>query len=571
MTVDVFESYNNWLNRLPPEDPMRSELMGLSENEIIDSFYTSLSFGTAGLRGKMGPGTNRMNRYTLGQAAQGYADYLNRKQLSPVAAVSYDSRNNSRMFAELTASVFAANGIKCFLYPVLTPTPLLSFAIRFLNCSGGVMITASHNSKEYNGFKVYGPDGCQIDDDEAGVIMACIKETDLFTGVNVTGFTAALKEKMIEFIPHDVNEAFYEQVLASISEPDAVREAGLKVLYTPLNGTGLLPVTTVLRRMGLQDLTVVKEQEHPDGDFSTCPKPNPELREAFDVSMAHAAALKPDLILVTDPDADRVACAVLHAGEYYFPTGNEMGVLLTDYVLSRRSAHGTLPADPVIVRSIVSTRMTDMIAQTYGCTTESVLTGFKNIAGIIRKFEARGEEDRFVMGFEESIGYMFGTFVRDKDAVTASAVICEMTSWHKLHGRTLKDVLLSLYEQYGFYMDRTKNYIYEGVQGVETMKAIMASLRSAPPAAVAGKKVLSMTDLQSGVRTDLVTGESFSSGLPEGNVLIFELEDRCSIIVRPSGTEPKLKLYCGAAGPGESITAEILSRMCRDMDVYCKK
>lgn len=556
-----------WLDSLKADDPLRVELLTADDEDIRDRFYKSLTFGTAGLRGKMGAGTNRMNRFTVAQASRGFGEYLRRGNESPSIAVAYDTRIGSRDFALLTARVMARLGIKVYMYPEAMPTPMLSFAVRRLNCSGGVMITASHNPKEYNGYKAYGPDGSQIDEDCAARILGYIVKEDLFSSAEEL---SPPDDPKIVPVPESVCHEFYKLSADCVIEKDAISQADLKILYTPLNGTGLVPVRTVLASLGVKNFTVVSSQEKPDGNFPTCPRPNPEINEAFSEAVALAKTDLPDIIIATDPDSDRMACAEPYNGSFQYFTGNEIGILFIDYELSRRAEHLTVPKDPFVVKSIVSSPLADMAAEYYGCRMESVLTGFKNIAGKLREHENKGDADCFILGYEESIGYQFGLFVRDKDAVTSTAKLVEMASWYKMKGLTLRDALESIYERLGFCVQKNTSFYYEGEKGGLTMAGIMDTLRRSAPGTLGGKTVLSVTDYLSGRKTDIIEGQVRNVDIPRSNVLIFTLEDDCSVIVRPSGTEPKLKLYCSAISPERESANDTIEKIYRDMESYCK-
>ncbi len=570
MNSKIKESYSLWLENIAENKALHAELADAAEDDVCDMFYKELEFGTAGLRGIMGPGTNRMNIYTVSRASYAFARYLNESFDSPSAVIAFDTRINSEMFAKQAASVLAANGVKAYIFPAIVPTPLLSFAVRQLGCSGGIMVTASHNPKEYNGYKVYGSDGCQIDEEIAGKIHGIMLKTDVFAHVKQYDFTELLAANRITYVVECVKNAFYEHCVSKVIEKDVLRNSGIKVLYTPLNGVGLESVTKVLGMLGVNDVSLVESQTAPDGSFPTCPKPNPEFLPAFSEALKEAEKAEPDLIIATDPDCDRVACAVRHNGEYFFPSGNEIGILFIDYELSRMKEKGPLPHAPLMVCSIVSTPMAEKVAAYHGCTMKKTLTGFKNIAGLIRELDKDGTADNYIFGFEESIGYMFGTFVRDKDAVTSSAVLCEMAAWYSSKGMTLRDALDELYAKHGYYALQTDNYVYEGAEGAQIMKDIMAKFRAEPPYKLGTKNVITITDLMSGdiTQNGEVTGKS---DIPSSNVLLYELEDGCSAIVRPSGTEPKIKTYCCAVGKNSEEAAEILADICRDMANYCKK
>ena len=494
--------YQRWLD-FPLEDPaLKEELLSIKDQdeEIFDRFYQELAFGTAGLRGVLGAGTNRMNIYTVRKATQGMADYLNEKYPQSSIAISYDSRINSLLFAEETARVMAANGITAYLYDQLMPTPALSFAVRDLKCQAGVMVTASHNPAKYNGYKAYGPDGCQMTDEAAGAVLEKIGRIDIFDGVKVADFAQALGQGKIQYIKQEVIDRYLDAVESQSIRKGICADSGMKVVYTPLNGAGNMCVRAILDRIGIRDVVPVKEQELPDGNFPTCPYPNPEIREALQKGLDLCETEKPDLLLATDPDCDRVGIAVPHAGSYLLLTGNEVGVLLTDYIASSRIELGTMPQNPIVVKTIVTTSMIDRLAETYGFEVVNILTGFKYIGEQILRLEQKGEQDRYIFGFEESYGYLSGGYVRDKDAVDASMLICEMAAYYKKQGKTLADVLFGLYEKYGMHLNTQSSFTCEGASGMERMREIMEDLRKNAPDEICGKKVLWMSDYQASVK-----------------------------------------------------------------------
>ncbi|HAG57621.1 MAG TPA: phosphoglucomutase, partial [Ruminococcaceae bacterium] len=472
--------YQRWLD-FPLEDPaLKEELLGIKgkEEEIFDRFYQELAFGTAGLRGVLGAGTNRMNIYTVRKATQGMADYLNAKYPAASIAISYDSRINSRLFAEETARVMAANGVTAYLYDQLMPTPALSFAVRDLKCQAGVMITASHNPAKYNGYKAYGPDGCQMTDEAANAVLEKIGKIDIFDGVKVADFDQALAQGKIQYIKQEVIDRYLDAVESQSIRKGICADSGMKVVYTPLNGAGNMCVRAILDRIGVKNVVPVKEQEMPDGNFPTCPYPNPEIREALQKGLDLCESEKPDLLLATDPDCDRVGIAVPHDGGYLLLTGNEVGVLLTDYIASSRIELGTMPQNPIVVKTIVTTAMIDRLAETYGFEVVNILTGFKYIGEQFLRLEQKGEQDRYIFGFEESYGYLSGTDVRDKDAVNAALLLCEMAANLKAEGKSLLDRLNELRAEFGFYAQRLLTFQYEGEDGAKRMAAIMAALRA---------------------------------------------------------------------------------------------
>lgn len=539
--MTIQEKYDRWLRGADPS--LQEELRAMDAEKKEDAFYRDLAFGTGGLRGVIGAGTNRMNLHTVSKASQGLADYVNGRfeKGGRRIAVSYDSRILSKEFAERACAVFAANGIEAWLYPQLMPTPCLSFAVRALQCAAGVMVTASHNPAKYNGYKVYGPDGCQITTEAAAEILAEIQKTDVFDGPRSMPFDEGVRQGLIRFIPDQVYTDFVEQVKKESLLGDETVDKNVAIVYSPLNGTGLKPVLRALKESGFGSVAVVKEQEMPDGRFPTCPYPNPEIREAMELGLQYAARLNADLLLATDPDCDRCGIAVRdRQGQYRLLSGNETGMLLLDYVCRRRAALGTMPADPVLVKTIVTTDMAEKIAAHYGVETVNVLTGFKFIGETIGRLEAKGEAGRYIFGFEESYGYLSGTYVRDKDAVNAAFLICEMFAWYKTRGVGLLDRLEELYREYGYCLNTLHSFEFEGSSGFEKMQRIMASFRGGL-AVLGGKKVEQATDYAPGI-----------DGLPPSDVLKFRLAGGASVVVRPSGTEPKLKTYITVSAPDEA-------------------
>ena len=523
------------------------------DSAAVDAFFQDLAFGTAGLRGTLGAGTNRMNIYTVGRATQGFADYLNANFDNPSVAIARDSRNKGELFVQVTASILAANGIVAHVYPKISPVPTLSFAVRDLGCSGGICMTASHNPAAYNGYKAYGPDGCQITSEAAKAISASIANTDAFSGVKTMGFDEAVASGMVKWIDDAVLERYYDAVLSkSVSSLSAeqVAEAPLKLVYTPLNGTGLIPVTTVLERAGITDITVVPEQREPNGDFPTCPYPNPEIREAMQKGIDLCEEVHPDLLLATDPDADRVGVACKDGDDYALLTGNEMGMLLLDYIARMRSERGEDLSDKVAVTTIVSSAMVDALAAEYGFELRRCLTGFKYIGDIITELSDAGQVDRFIFGFEESYGYLSGDHVRDKDAVNASLLICQMAQDYKLRGMNLAQAMRALYEKHGWWLNRTASVSFPGAAGAETMRGIMAKLREQAPSELAGRAVEAVVDYEGGV-----------NGLPSANVVEFDVEGGNKVIVRPSGTEPKIKLYVFATDADRAAADALLDAL----------
>lgn len=541
--MDAFTRYQQWRNTPLEDSDLIEELVRIEGNktEIYERFYTDLTFGTAGLRGKIGAGTNCMNIYTVRRATQGICSWLHGHKAGGSAAIAYDSRNKSKLFAQATACVFAANGVKVYLYPQLMPTPMLSWAVRYYGCDTGVVVTASHNPAEYNGYKAYDSTGCQITSDMADGILSCILETDLFTGVKTMPFDEAIASERIVHVDDEAVEAYYQKVLSYRCFPDAVQNSGLKLVYTPLNGTGNLPVRHILSKIGIPDPILVKEQLEPDGNFPTCRYPNPEFKEALALGLKLAEETKADLLIGTDPDADRVGAAVRHNGSYVQLGGNDVGVLLTDYIAHAKTVNKTMPARPVMIKSIVTTTLTDLVANSYGVEVRDVLTGFKNIGAEIANLEAAGELDRFIFAYEESCGYLAGPYVRDKDAVVTTMLVAEMAAYYKKAGKTLVDVLEDIYKRFGYFCNRVTNSMFTGADGMKQMTEIMDKLFAAPPAALAKYKVATCCDYRAGVCVK--GGQRFPTGLPHSDVLSLTLEDGNVVVIRPSGTEPKLKTY----------------------------
>lgn len=540
------ELYTLWCKNAKDDPDLCTELESIKDDNdaIVDRFYRDLEFGTGGLRGVIGAGTNRMNIYTVRRATQGFADYLNQEYTNPSVAISYDSRIKSDVFSKAAAEVLAANGIKVHIYSELMPTPCLSWATRALKCQGGIMVTASHNPAKYNGYKVYGEDGCQITLRGAEIILEKINSLDMFTGVKTSSFDEELAKENISYIGQDVIEDFYKHVLAEGINTDLCASSGLKVVYTPLNGTGNKPVREILKRIGITDVTVVKEQENPDGNFTTCPYPNPEIREALEVGLRYCNEVKPDLLLATDPDCDRVGIAVPDGnGGYALFSGNEVGALLLEYICQQRIKKGTMPENPIAVKTIVTTDIVNLIGKEYGVEIINVLTGFKFIGEQIGLLEAKGEEKRYIWGFEESYGYLSGSYVRDKDAVDASMLICEMAAYYRTQGITLLQARENMYKKYGFFYQTLYSFTFEGASGMKKMADIMENLRNAHPTEIAGLKVIRFDDYKLSTSKNVVTGEVTELTLPKSNVLAFFLEGGSKVIVRPSGTEPKVKAY----------------------------
>ena len=537
--MDIKKEYERWLANATADADVAAELKTLDDAKIEDAFYRDLDFGTGGLRGVIGAGTNRMNIYTVAKASQGLADYLKKNFAEPSVAIGYDSRIKSDVFAKVAAGVFAANGVKVNIWPVLMPVPTVSFATRYLHTSAGVMVTASHNPGKYNGYKVYGADGCQITTEAAAEILAEIEKLDIFADVKTSDFEAGVTSGNIQYIPDEVYTAFVNEVKnQSVLFGEEVNK-DVAIVYSPLNGTGLKPVTRTLKEMGYTNITVVKEQEQPDGNFPTCPYPNPEIKEAMALGMEYAKKCNADLLLATDPDCDRVGIAVKNkAGKYELLTGNQTGMLLLDYICCQRVKRGKMPADPVMVKTIVTMDMGEQIATHYGLRTINVLTGFKFIGEQIGKLEKQGRADSYVFGFEESYGYLAGPYVRDKDAIIGSMLICEMAAYYRAKGSSIKEELERIYAEYGRYLNKVDSFEFPGLTGMEKMASIMQKLRDKPLTELAGHKVVKVTDYKKPEET----------GLPAANVLIYTLDNGATVVVRPSGTEPKIKTYFTTLG-----------------------
>lgn len=552
--MDEKKLYSEWLENAKDDTDLIEELKNIEGNDeaIRDRFYTALQFGTAGLRGVIGAGTNRMNIYVVRQATQGLANYVLAKYGKGAVAISHDSRIKADLFMIEAAKVLAANGIKVYITSELQPTPVLSYLVRYFKCQAGIMVTASHNSAEYNGYKAYGEDGCQMTDNAAAAVYDEIQKLDMFKDVKVGDFDEAFKSGMIEYVDDSVYESYLEKVMEQQVNPGICKGSDLKVVYTPLNGCGNKLVRKVLKNIGVEDVTIVKEQELPDGNFTTCPYPNPEKKEALQMGLDLCETVQPDLLLATDPDSDRVGIAVRDYGEnkgkYRLITGNEDGVMLTNYILSCKKAAGTLPENPVVVKTIVSTKLINKLCDKYGCELKNVLTGFKYIGEIILGLEQKGEENRYLFGFEESYGYLAGTYVRDKDAVVASMLIAEMAAYYKKQGKSLAEVIDELYKEFGYYINQTYAFEFKGETGMQKMADMMSAVRDNLPDAVGGYKVVKVSDYKLKKETDLLTGKVERISLPTSNVIALNLENDNAVIIRPSGTEPKIKLYVTAVG-----------------------
>lgn len=571
--MDMNTLYNEWLEKAVIDPDLKEELESIkgNEEEILDRFYRCLEFGTAGLRGVIGAGTNRMNYYTVCQATQGLADFLNKHFENPSIAIGYDSRIKSDYFSIEAAKVLAANGVKVYLYKELQPTPCLSFAIRYFKTSSGIILTASHNPAKYNGYKCYNSNGYQMTDEEANETYEFIKKVDYFTGIKTIDFDEAVEKGLIQYMGDEVIDAFLDEVIKQCVNPDMIADAGLKVIYTPLNGTGNKPVRKILDRIGVKDVYVVPEQEMPDGNFPTCPFPNPEIKQAFKCALKMAEDIQPDLLLATDPDCDRVGIAVKDSkGEYKLMSGNEVGAMMLNYLLSQKKKKGLLSENSIAVKSFVSTDLAEVIAKKYNCTFKNLLTGFKYIGELITQLEAEGRADDFVMGFEESYGYLAGTHARDKDAVVASMLICEMAAYYKAQGRSLAEVMDSIYDEFGYYFNTVSSYTFEGASGMEKMAAIMDGLRADAPESFGGMAVTVVDDYKTSVSTNLTDSSTRTIELPKSNVLAYTLTDGNKIIVRPSGTEPKIKAYITAIGKDREQAQLIADKLLADADALMK-
>ncbi len=543
------KEYQRWCEAVG-EEYLQAELKEINGNDeaIKERFLLNLEFGTAGLRGVLGAGTNRMNIYTVGKATQGLANFLKSENENPVVTISYDSRIRSDEFAQVAAQILAANGVKVYLYDALAPVPMLSFATRAHKSDAGIMITASHNPAKYNGYKVYGPDGCQMTSESADKVLAEINKLDIFADIKKADFEQAKAEGKIEYVSDEVKQAYYDWCLGQMMRKDIFVKEPMKMVYTPLNGSGLVPVTTVLGKAGLKDITIVEEQRLPDGNFPTCPYPNPEIREAMQLGLDRVKELDGDVLIATDPDADRVGIAVKENDEYVLLTGNQVGILLTDYIAKTRKELGTLPENPIMVKSIVSSSLADAVAASHGVETINVLTGFKYIGTEIKKLEEKGEEDRFILGFEESYGYLVGSAVRDKDAVVATLLISEMAAYYRSIGSSINKALQDIYAKFGYYLNKVDSYEFEGLSGMDKMKDIMQGLRDKPLAKLGSLPVVAREDYKTLVHKDELTGEETHIDLPSANILIYYLEGGHQVIVRPSGTEPKIKVYYSIKG-----------------------
>lgn len=562
--MDIKKLYNEWLENAVEDKDLTAELESIknNEDEIYDRFYTALKFGTAGLRGIIGAGTNRMNIYVVRQATQGLANYVLKKYGKGSVAISHDSRIKADLFMNEAARVLAANGIKVYITSELQPTPVLSYLVRYFKCQAGIMVTASHNPAAYNGYKAYGEDGCQMTDVAANTVYDEISKLDMFKDVKIADFDEAVSNGMIKYVDESVYDTYLEKVMEQQVNPGICEGADLKVVYTPLNGTGNKLVRKVLGKIGVKDVVVVPEQELPDGNFTTCPYPNPEIKEALAKGLELCEKEQPDLLLATDPDADRVGIAVKdYDGSYRLISGNEDGVMLTNYILSCKKASGKLPEKPVVVKTIVTTKLINKLCEKYDCELKNVLTGFKYIGEVILNLEKKHEENRYLFGFEESYGYLSGTYVRDKDAVVASMLVCEMAAYYKKQGKSLAEVIDGLYEEFGYYLNQTYSFEFDGAAGMQKMADIMTAVRDNIPKSIAGYDVVKVSDYLLKKETEIATGSAADIELPKSNVIALHLSGDNAVIIRPSGTEPKIKLYITSVGKNKADATEICEKL----------
>lgn len=562
--MDIKKLYNEWLENAVEDKDLTAELESIknNEDEIYDRFYTALKFGTAGLRGIIGAGTNRMNIYVVRQATQGLANYVLKKYGKGSVAISHDSRIKADLFMNEAARVLAANGIKVYITSELQPTPVLSYLVRYFKCQAGIMVTASHNPAAYNGYKAYGEDGCQMTDVAANTVYDEISKLDMFKDVKIAEFDEAVSNGMIEYVDESVYDTYLEKVMEQQVNPGICEGTDLKVVYTPLNGTGNKLVRKVLGKIGVKDVIVVPEQELPDGNFTTCPYPNPEIKEALAKGLELCEKEQPDLLLATDPDADRVGIAVKdYDGSYRLISGNEDGVMLTNYILSCKKASGKLPEKPVVVKTIVTTKLINKLCEKYDCELKNVLTGFKYIGEVILNLEKKHEENRYLFGFEESYGYLSGTYVRDKDAVVASMLVCEMAAYYKKQGKSLAEVIDGLYEEFGYYLNQTYSFEFDGAAGMQKMADIMTAVRDNIPKSIAGYDVVKVSDYLLKKETEIATGSAADIELPKSNVIALHLSGDNAVIIRPSGTEPKIKLYITSVGKNKTDATEICEKL----------
>ena len=569
--MEYLDEYARWINEADPETVAELESIKDDDAEIKDRFYKTLEFGTAGLRGVLGAGINRMNEYVVGQATQGLANQLiktNGKDADLSVVIAYDSRHKSDVFAKEAAQILAANGIKVYLFEELKPVPELSFSIRYLKTTAGIAVTASHNTAKYNGYKAYGSDGAQLNPELATIVLDEIGKTDIFTGVKKMDFEQAIDQGMIVMIGDEVEEAYLDEVQKQCVNPELAKEKGdtLKFVYTPFHGAGNKPVRKILKRIGFNNVVVVKEQELPDGDFPTVESPNPENKEGFKLAIGYAKECGADLIVGTDPDSDRVGILVKNdKGEYVTFTGNQVGTLLSEYILSALAEKDAVPKDGYIVKTIVTTNIIQAICDAYGIEMKEVLTGFKFIGEKIKESEETGI-GTYIFGFEESYGYLKGTYARDKDAVVATMLIAEMALYYQENGTSIFEQMDNIYKKYGYYKEEVVSVTLEGIEGLAKIKSTMDRLRENPPEMVAGKKVIAVRDYLTSERVDKLTGEKSEILLPKSNVIYLELEDQNNFIIRPSGTEPKIKLYCLMKGETEEEANELLKLVKEDID-----
>ncbi len=558
----IKEKYNLWLEKATKDPDIKAELLSIQNDSeaISDRFYKDLEFGTGGLRGEIGAGTNRMNVYTVSKATQGLSEYVNSVNKNGSVAIAYDSRIKSDVFAYTAASIFAANGIKVYIYKELMPTPMLSYAVRYFGCDAGVVITASHNPAKYNGYKAYGSDGCQLNLEASNYVLSIMNKVDIFEGVKSTDFDTAVKEGKIQYIGDEVIESYLDEVQKCSVAKD-IDLSGLNVIYTPIHGSGNKPVRAILKRIGINNVTIVPEQEKPDGNFPTAPYPNPEIKQPFELALKLAENINPDLLLATDPDCDRVGIAVRHNGEFKLFSGNDVGALLLNYIIERRKATDTMPENPIAIKTIVTTELCKKIAMDNNVELLDVLTGFKFIGEQIGVLESKSEENRYIFGFEESYGYLAGSYVRDKDAVVASMLICEMVAYYKKQGTNLVEILDDIYKKYGYFYCSQKNYTFEGESGMKHISEIMDNLRKTPPCCILGDKIVKICDYNSSEETDVISGKISEIKLPKSNVLSFACADGSSLIARPSGTEPKIKFYLSAVAQTDELCSKKLDEL----------
>lgn len=559
--------YAIWQNANLEDIDLAKELDEIKGNidEINDRFYRNLEFATAGLRGVIGAGTNRMNIYTVRQATQGMANYIKNIKQNPSAVVAYDSRIKSDLFAKEVARVFSANGIKTYIFPELAPTPLLSYAVRHLGCDVGINITASHNPSKYNGYKAYSADGSQISPEVADKVTAEIEKTDIFSGVKLCDFDEQLSKGMIEYVSDDVSQSYLDEVQKMCENPSVVKTSDIKICYTPLNGAGNKYVRQILQRIGVSNVVVVPEQENPDGNFTTCPYPNPEEKEALALGLSLSKKIGADLLIATDPDSDRVGIAVRDGDDYRLITGNELGALLLYYIAESKTHKGTMPKDAIAIKSIVSTELARAICNDFKIKMIDVLTGFKFIGEQITQLSEKGEQDRFIFGFEESYGYLAGSYARDKDAVLGSMLICEMACFYKAKGKTLAQQMEFIYEKYGYFIHQTKSSAFEGESGMHKMRELMQNIRNNPFSEIAGVSVSMIKDYDTQIITDVKNGTAIETGLPRTNAIAFVLENGASVVIRPSGTEPKVKFYYTAVENSQNKATKMIEMLEKSM------